>query len=178
MLRGLWTCAAGYTGQAVHLCSEGFGQCLPLPELRGCKRLQSCRPPPIPLERICEWNNTNCSAEWYGTAAGASCEVRCKFPFNGSHGLSYCPEDNTHEMTPTRFVPWLQQPACVMNCPDPRIVPPGFVYIFPKGYAEDANGNWRCAPGYAGKIFFNCTFKDGANCTMVKEPAGCLPLAM
>eukprot|EP00442_Polarella_glacialis_P006439 CAMPEP_0115157874 /NCGR_PEP_ID=MMETSP0227-20121206/69264_1 /TAXON_ID=89957 /ORGANISM="Polarella glacialis, Strain CCMP 1383" /LENGTH=118 /DNA_ID=CAMNT_0002569253 /DNA_START=219 /DNA_END=572 /DNA_ORIENTATION=+ len=65
-----------------------------------------------------------------------------------------------------------------MNCPDPRIVPPGFVYIFPKGYAEDANGNWRCAPGYAGKIFFNCTFKDGANCTMVKEPAGCLPLAM
>ncbi|CAK9038819.1 unnamed protein product [Durusdinium trenchii] len=167
-----WQCAKGYAGEAQLLCQDGQ-VCLAEPTLRGCSALQPCKEPELEPENACRYDYSDCVQ--YPPKAGETCIIRCRDPYVGTFGFAGCPADNTVFNRSSIWLDGVPKPDCTLNCPDPSDVPFGFIYIMPEGYMKDAADNWMCAEGYAGNVRYACSF--GPNCTLINEPAGCLPFA-
>ncbi|CAJ1368105.1 unnamed protein product [Effrenium voratum] len=104
-----------------------------------------------------------------GSEAGSSCEVACKYPYDGVPGEAICPLGNTDPY----FLPTLQSPQCLVDCS--RLQP-----NLP-GYRQKVNDTgYECDEGYAGLVKEDCFLQfDGSD--PCGTPAlllnGCRPLA-
>ncbi|CAE8585050.1 unnamed protein product [Polarella glacialis] len=147
-------CAKGYAGRAQRSClvHEETG-CQLTAVFSGCLKLSPCLLPAIPASD-CELDASACDAGGR-LEPGASCEVTCRTPLQGTPATVRCPASNTDE----RFAATWTAPIC--GCPDPKSVPLGYI---------KAADLWTCAGGFVGRAVKNCLC--GAAAPML---SGCTP---
>lgn len=187
-VNGEWQCAEGFGGipaiSCVRTSSENRSDCRLNITMSGCLPLVSCARPVV----------DSCSTyipEECNFTAGSSCWVFCgehfrmqqkaSFPqidweedLNLSiipewfsygeivpYAIAVCPANNT---APNAIPLWSPAPRCVLDCPYPSYVPPG--------YRERQRFNrWRCDEGYTGTAILDCTLWE--NCSVTSWLSGC-----
>ncbi|CAE7460404.1 unnamed protein product [Symbiodinium microadriaticum] len=149
--RDRWSCAEGFTGQAVKLC-EIDDQCGRNVSLTGCAELRPCQAPTLDS---CRYDWSSCG----DLAPGTSCRIACRTPFEGEGFPATCWANNSDPMAPLNFeVPW-----CNLNCPDPLPLP--------EGYTRQATG-YRCDVGYTGIVDRSCSVVP-EDCSWEVTMTGC-----
>ncbi|CAE8618471.1 unnamed protein product, partial [Polarella glacialis] len=179
---GNWVCAEGYVGKAELRCSAdrvgdtglaletglqkaGDGGCFDKPRLGGCHLKVPCAPLTLGRES-CDADVAGCEM----LAPGATCEVRCRHPYEGNGTTATCPAENTDP----DFQPEMAEnlTCSVMQCKDKDYVPEGYVKAF---------DGWRCDEGWGGTPALHCSLgfenaTDGSSgCDVSIAPTGCLP---
>lgn len=163
---GKWVCAQGYYGIVKIECmpnetSWSFPTCSSMAKLSGCTRTVNCRAPPLTATERCKINFFVCDA----VEPGSSCELGCKFPFEGLKTSAHCPNGNTD---PGGLVVNGTLPSCkVVEAECDKIEPA----ISPAAYMKLPNG-WACANSYTGAAEKTCDPNE-VTCELEPNFAGC-----
>lgn len=171
-----WECTPDYTGEPLKYCnasaacnasaladsvaiaetSSPEGDCENAVELEisftGCTKRQPCLGPDL---SSCQVESFNCQAL---LAPGSECEVRCRFPFQGSPSIARCPADNI----------LLEGAGLVFTMPDCQL--PECYDPVPSGYQYSLDG-WTCAEGFHGLAQRSCS--TDSNCEAEIALTGC-----
>eukprot|EP00913_Durusdinium_trenchii_P007827 g7346.t1 len=107
------------------------------------------------LASSCQVESFNCQAL---LAPGSECEVRCRFPFQGSPSIARCPADNI----------LLEGAGLVFTMPDCQL--PECYDPVPSGYQYSLDG-WTCAEGFHGLAQRSCS--TDSNCEAEIALTGC-----
>eukprot|EP00929_Paragymnodinium_shiwhaense_P046707 TRINITY_DN23771_c0_g1_i1.p1 TRINITY_DN23771_c0_g1~~TRINITY_DN23771_c0_g1_i1.p1 ORF type:complete len:793 (+),score=134.89 TRINITY_DN23771_c0_g1_i1:407-2785(+) len=160
-------CAVGYSGTANVTCEWSEEQCDNVPKLSGCVEEVPCASYNASGVRACLFEPSDGCAS---VAAGESCDVKCKHPFEGDEGKLYCPAGNIDPKTELHGA----GPQC--GCDEPNPAPEGYVmkttYEFKAGGGYITKNHWECAPGYLGQAVKTCTTSD-TNCSPKPALHGC-----
>ncbi|CAJ1448217.1 unnamed protein product [Effrenium voratum] len=160
-----WECATGYAGVAVKSCvTSSYAEgCITTSVLSGCLPIVPCKAPDARTQPPCYYDTSAC-----GTVdAGSSCLVPCLGPYTGDIGLGTCVVNNTDPHRPLQYA-W---PECFLDpCPDPAVVPAGYV---------KQGGNWSCADSFVGSASISCVASPvepgaGAQCNISSVLSGCV----
>lgn len=161
---GAWQCAAGYSGTASKSCQTSSYEdgCITSTVLSGCLLIVPCKDPDPRTQPPCYYDTSAC----YGVFAGTTCSIPCLSPYVGSVGSAFCAVNNTD---PYRPLVW-DWPVCSLDpCPDPALIP--------TGYVKDL-GNWTCDDGFVGSASLSCIASAiepgaGVQCNVSSILSGC-----
>lgn len=173
---GSFECLAGWFGSPTAECKSDIETCAYGFALSGCGQSSPCVGVNIsepPGQCMFEVSPPSCAQTWpgdpapnFGRGAGGSCTVGCRLPCTARVGelavtSVSCPSTNINMRLPLQgFLP-----NCSFDC-DP-ILPSG-------GYSKGADGEWKCAEGFAGTVELSC--RSGDICDDELKIVGCLPL--
>ncbi|CAK9049443.1 unnamed protein product [Durusdinium trenchii] len=157
-----WICSQGYVGQAEATCMQSPGCGAPILRLSGCDENVPCKNPA---------GHNQCEFESFcgpTIAPGASCETRCKFPYEGNSSMASCPNPNTQRDGPADW----EAPDCNLMCPQiaPHILHPNYT-LGEQGVVEDV----VCAEGAVGAAAVECRINT-TTCEAFWHFWGCLML--
>jgi len=148
-----WACAEGYEGEPITFCGVDPEDCAPRLQVSGCLEIVACELPEVP---VCTYDFSDCASG--EVAQGASCLVRCQWPFIGDTSTLFCPSRNTDP----KAVVWTP-PSCDLGCAGPTSM---------LGY-EKVGGRWRCAPNYKGDLV-KTTCLTTSSCIVIPSLSGCV----
>lgn len=145
-----WECASGYIGRVKRECFPNttawtYPTCNTVANMSGCLKLRSCGAPPVTREQSCRIEVAGCQS----VQPGSSCEISCKFPFEGFKTQGVCPQGNTD---PAGLQLNKTLPICsVVKVECDKVEPP----TLPVAYTKLLSG-WACATSYTGAAEKTC----------------------
>ncbi|CAE7625023.1 unnamed protein product [Symbiodinium microadriaticum] len=119
----------------------------------------ACQLMDLSVADLCRFDTSACGDS---VPAGTSCQIACRDPFFGQTSLASCPPGNTNPATRAAWTP----PDCdifASACPEPPEIP--------AAYVKEQDGQWKCAPGFAGTAVARCVPDE--NCENTLQFFGC-----
>mmetsp|Transcript_56583 Transcript_56583/g.143179 ORF Transcript_56583/g.143179 Transcript_56583/m.143179 type:complete len:1480 (+) Transcript_56583:21-4460(+) len=164
-----WTCDNDHFGTVEYECMPNqtgwiFPTCAAVGVLSGCQKIVNCGPPALPLEDDCKIDVSGCQS----VPPGGSCELKCRFPFEGIKKLGSCPEGN---IDPLGLSLNESLPACTVITEECDKIEPDDV---PAAYTKLLTG-WTCSTSYTGVAEKTCVPNLGT-CDLSPVLSGCSQL--